>query len=172
MRMVCVHGRSCQGLIECLYMTSSCWGLGCMLGKVENNEQKTAAKHNRIHLYLPAAVWPCMWTALACDCHALRTLNTKHTKCRGKEQVWSQLYKEEHRPVCLCLRSPNHKRGYIDAKCFSRADAPDFTDSKMSPVCHWLARKQNLDFRAVLVHVNSWDAKPICKSTWLKRLEV
>lgn len=82
-----------------------------MLGKVENNEQKTAAKHNRIHLYLPAAVWPCMWTVLACNCHALYTLNTKHTKCRGKEQVWSQLYKVEHRPVCSCLRSPNHERG-------------------------------------------------------------
>lgn len=62
----CVHGRSCQGLIECLYMTSSCWGLGCALGKVENNERRTAAKHNRIHLYLPTAAWPCVWTAPAC----------------------------------------------------------------------------------------------------------
>lgn len=71
MRTVCVHGRSCQGLIECLYMTSSCWGLGCALGKVENNEWRTAAKHNRIHLYLPTAAWPCVWTAPAYHCHAL-----------------------------------------------------------------------------------------------------
>lgn len=57
---VCEHERSCQGLIECLYMTSSCWGPGCALGKVENNEQRTTAKHNRIHLYLPTAALLCI----------------------------------------------------------------------------------------------------------------
>lgn len=73
---LCVQGRSCQGLIECLYMTSSCWGLGCALGKVENNERRTAAKQNRIHLYLPTAAWPCVRTASACHSHA--PLHLKH----------------------------------------------------------------------------------------------
>lgn len=73
---LCVQGRSCQGLIECLYMTSSCWGLGCALGKVENNERRTAAKQNRIHLYLPTAAWPCVRTASAC--HSYAPLHLKH----------------------------------------------------------------------------------------------
>lgn len=71
---VCVggHARSCRGLIECLYMTNSCWGLGCTLGKVENNEQWESAKHKRIHLYLPTAAW-LVWTAKLYQCHALHT---------------------------------------------------------------------------------------------------
>lgn len=72
---VCVdegHARSCQGLVECLYMLNSCWGLGCALGKVENNEQWASAKHKRIHLYLPTAAW-LVWTAKLYQCHALHT---------------------------------------------------------------------------------------------------
>lgn len=77
--MRCVHGRSCQGLIECLYMTSSCQGLGCTLGKVENNERRTAAKHNRIHLYLPTAA--CLYVCVCCS-HARYNTNT-HTQKLG-----------------------------------------------------------------------------------------
>lgn len=89
--MRCVHGRSCQGLIECLYMTSSCRGLGCTLGKVENNERRTAAKHNRIHLYLPTAA--CLYVCVCCS-HARYNTNTNtHTEAGywGTGQVQLQL---------------------------------------------------------------------------------
>lgn len=97
---MCVHGRSCQGLIECLYMTSSCWGLGRALGKVENNERRTAAKHNRIHLYLPTAACLCVWTAPVCHHHARYTPSTQTTRCRGREQVCLQQLMVGHHLVC------------------------------------------------------------------------
>ena len=95
---MCVYGRSCQGLIECLYMTSSCWGLGCALGKVENNERRTAAKHNRIHLYLPTAA-----RALCVDSSSTPPTRPLYPYTRWENRFnhsctrWSM-------SVCVCMR--------------------------------------------------------------------
>lgn len=48
-----------------------------MLGKVENNERRTAAKHNRIHLYLPTAA--CVDVCVCCSHAPPVTLTHKHT---------------------------------------------------------------------------------------------
>lgn len=104
---VCVQGRSCQGLIECLYMTSSCWGLGCALGKVENNERRTAAKHNRIHLYLPTAAYQC-----GCVCQLQpRPLHPQHTQHKGRENRFSQ--------SCTRLSFVLFAYTYINCECLN-----------------------------------------------------
>lgn len=50
---------------------------------MENNERRTAAKHNRIHLYLPTAA--CLYVCVCCS-HALCNTNTQ-TRTRTDRQA-------------------------------------------------------------------------------------